>query len=690
MKGRQFSVLIGCGVLAVGFGAKACEGAGSAHPSPGEGTTMTLPKIGRVPTLKRPIRIPKRVPLERAEPVVALAGETSTWRLRFRLSDDVAAGEVLKLQLHGWRNNKGAFKRPQVKDPAAKGYVTARLDDGKPLSLSVDKRESPGTFIVSVPKAGLAAGTTIYVTLGDTSRGGAGIEAPNVRMFNKFVVLYCPARGAKPKMGKGHGRGVWGETTEHQIVGACVMHILGGKLDHLRAYVPSQCKIGERIEILVRPDDAFSNLSHEAVEEVDVLLGDRRLKATVKRVEGSTCARVGVTVPAEGVHRFKIVDRRTGKQCLTNPTICRTAPAEDNVYWGMIHGHTELSDGWGTIDNYFRQMRDEAALDFAASSDHDHTWETPDAYWRLICRTVKKWHEPGRFVAFLGYEWAKWRRNGDGDRNVYYLRDDRPLYRSDNGHYPSPPDLFRALADEKAIVIPHHTGCWGNFCDWKDHDPNHERLVEIHQIRGCYECPEDKGNPLLAHEPAKGKGLMTVGFVSNALALGWRVGFTAGGDDHRGTAGTDKPTTWPGGKTFYAGSMGVLAKAKTRQAIWEAMWNRRVVATSGPRMLLRYEINGNPLGSELTASKDRALAKGRRVRVWFHGTAPVKRIDVIRNNETVYTTTQNEFEWEDPAPLDKVLMPAGKFRPGPFCFYYVRAVQTDGQAAWASPTWIDP
>jgi hypothetical protein len=357
----------------------------------------------------------------------------------------------------------------------------------------------------------------------------------------------------------------------------------------------------------------------------------------------------------------------------------------------MLHGHTELSDGWGKIDNHFRQMRDEAAIDFTASSDHDHAYETPDAYWDVIRDAVKRWNEPGRFVVFLGYEWAKWRRDGDGDRNVYYLEDDQPLFRSEAEDYPHPPDLYKALQKRPAIVIPHHPGGDGNHCDYKDYDPHHERLIEIHQIRGCYECSAEDGNPLIARPDRKGGALVADGFVQRALALGWRAGFAAGGDDHRGTAGTDKPArVRSDGAIIYAGSMAVLAKSNTRESIWDALWRRRVVATSGPRILLDVTLNGHPIGSELKASKEPELTKRRTIKVTLHGMAPVARIDVIRNNEVVYTTKASTFIWEDTTPLAEALLPAAKHCPHPFCFYYVRAVQTDQQAAWASPIWIDP
>jgi len=653
------------------------------------GASAEQQPVGKLPAFERPIRIPKQVPLERAKPPFARAGETSSWRVSLKLARAVRPGQPLRLELWGGRNNKGGFRPAQVTKPSADGYVTARTADGRPLLLKpveAKGRSAGGTFAVSVPKTGLAAGAIVQVILGDTSKGGRGIQASSTRMLNKFIVLYCPPAGEAPKRGGAR----WGPAAQRQIVAACLIHILGDTLDHLRAYVPSQCKPGDDVDILVRPEDKHSNLSHQTLEGLDVFLGQRRLEATVQPVEDSTCVRARVKLPSEGVHRFRVVERRTGKTCLTNPIACRADTPEYNVYWGMLHGHTEMSDGWGTIDYYFRQMRDEAGLDFAASSDHDHLWETPDAYWKIITQTVKRYHAPGRFVTILGYEWAKWRRNGDGDRNVYYLEDDQPLYRSDEGHSPRPPDLFCALGDKKAIVIPHHPGGDGNHCDYKDHDPTHERLVEIHQVRGCYECSVDDGNPLIARADTPNGKLVAEGFVQRALALGWRIGFTAGGDDHRGTAGTDKPVRLQDGTPIYAGSMCVLAKGKTRPAIYDALWHRRVVATSGPRVLLQFDVDGHRIGSEVKASAHPELARRRTVHVAFHGTAPVRRIDVIRNNKVVFTTKTGAFAWTDETPLAEAAMPAAKFCPHPFCFYYVRVVQTDGQAAWASPIWIDP
>ncbi|MFO7897623.1 MAG: DUF3604 domain-containing protein [Planctomycetota bacterium] len=649
-----------------------------------------------VPHRTRPVRIPDDIPLEHPQPETAIAGERSTWRLPFRLARDLPAGTPLRLQVWGGRNNKGVFPDLQTDDPGAGGYVTAAMPGGSPIALR--PADVDGSFELTVPEPGLAEGDVLTVTLGDRSAGGPGARAFDVRTLDKFFLLYVAADGraelpawavagsGTPEKARTDPGAHWSDENQAFIVAACTMHILGARPTQLRAYAPSQVRPGESFAIVVRPEDDRANLAHEPPGELAVSLDGEPLAAQREPVPNSTCARLTVALPVEGVHRLTVTDVTRRIETVTNPIVCRRDGGR-SVRWGCIHGHTELSDGQGSIDNYFRQMRDEAGLDFGAPGDHDHHWETPDRLWQITCAAVERWNEPGRFVAILGYEWAKWRRNGDGDRNVYYLEDRRPMFRSGDDDFPHPPDLFEALDGETALVIPHHTGHAGNFCDWKDHDPAHERLVEIFQVRGSYERPDDNPVPERGREPVK-----ECGYVSRALSLGWRVGFTAGGDDHVGHAGTEFPIG-QGETTYKAGLMAVLADELTRGSIWDALWNRRVVATTGPRILLDYELNGRPLGSELRLTERPDLAARRELRVVFHGTAPAARIDVIRNNEIVHTVRPDaldcELKWSDECPIDRALLPPATFCPNRFCFYYVRAIQADGEVAWASPVWID-
>lgn len=655
--------------------------------TPLTGAAMLPPSASTVPPWRRPIRIPEEIPLTHAEPPLAIAGGFSTWRVPFELGKDVPPGSVLKLQLWGGRNNKGTFPGAQVTRPQADGYVSAEADDGSRLSLQPAKQV--GTFVLALPKEGFKKGRKVTVVLGDRSGGGKGIRVCNDHVFNKFFVLYSvTAEQAEPKFLQWAGGDVWAKGTDHRIVAVCTLHILGGGTEHLRAYVPAVAKPGHALVVLVRPEDKFGNLSSRELGAITLSLDGKTLPAQVEKVPGSTCLRATVSLPAAGICRLAVRDADSGLQAVSNPTRC--SETNNPVCWGMIHGHTELSDGTGCIDDYFHQLKEEVLLDFAASADHDHLFETSDEFWAVTRQAVKRWNRPPAFTAFLGYEWAKWRKNGDGDRNVYYLDDDRPMYRSDEGEYPSPPKLFEALrkASEKALVIVHHPAHGGNFCDWKDYSPEHERLVEIFQTRGSFECSPEDGNTV--PEKAGNVRPFVTGYVRNALALGWRVGFSAGGDDHSGHWGTEFRFG-----PYKQGMMSVEAGERTRFAIFEAMRNRRTVATTGARMLLTYKLNGSPLGSELSLKEAPAMSAARTLVVEFHGTAPVSQVDIIRNNKVVHSQPGNgqmdlSVTWQDAEPIETTWMPAAKFCAHPFTFYYVRVTQADGEVAWASPVWIDP
>ena len=611
-----------------------------------------------MPKWSRPIRIPVAIEITHADPPFAIAGDTSSWRIPFRLSKGVPPDAALRLQLYGGRNNKGKFADAQCENPHAEGYIAAELEDGTPVRIR--PTEQPGTCAVGPPDGGLKKGDMLTVVLGDQTNGG-GVRACRAHTFNKFFLLYSiPANEVDAKLWQGgHGQ-VWAPETWDWIIGACTMHILGGEIDHIRAYVPATTRPRRSFNVLVRPEDKYGNLSHQEIGAVALSVDGRPLEAEVENVPDSTCLRANISLSAEGICRVQVREVNSGLEAEANPTVC--AESGQGVYWGMIHGHTEMSDGTGTLDQYFRQLKDEVMLNFGAAGDHDHLWETPGQFWETTCESVKRWHEPYEFVTFLGYEWAKWRRNGDGDRNVYYLKDDQPLYRSDDGEYPSPPDLFRILKanEAKAIVIPHHTGHAGNFCDWKDHSPEYERLVELFQQRGSYECSVEDGNPV----PEKETGVAPFrgGYVRKALALGWRVGFTAGGDDHDGHWGTE----FRFDIGYKQGLMSVEAPELTREAIFAAMYNRRVTATTGPRMLLTYQLNARPMGSELSLKTVPELASTRNLAVQFHGTAATDRIDIIRNNSVVHSVSGTgskdlSVSWEDNDPIDNIWLPAARF-----------------------------
>jgi hypothetical protein len=63
------------------------------------------------------------------------------------------------------------------------------------------------------------------------------------------------------------------------------------------------------------------------------------------------------------------------------------------------------------------------------------------------------------------------------------------------------------------------------------------------------------------------------------------------------------------------------------------------------------------------------------------GTAPIARLEIVKNNRDVHAVTSDKPEvrlrWTDPAGAEQ-----------PTDFYYLRATQADDEMAWSSPVWI--
>ena len=638
--------------------------------------------------IQRPLRIPDNIQVGVAEPPIAKAGEKGSWVLNFILAEAIAGNRKIFLYVHGGRNNHGDWENIQTDNPLKEGYVSLKKESGEKLKpLGIGEKE--GILIFAVPDEGLKKGTRLIAKLGSQF----GTIAPIISLPNKFFLLLTEV--PLTTISEGKKKIVLLGSILQKIVGVCLMRITGNDVKRIRAYAKSQAVAGKEISLFIRPEDEYGNTASTESGSLSVKINGQEVKTECVSMGNSTCCILsGITLSKEGIYRLEVEDTSNGLRTFANPIQCREQSVSAGILWGMIHGHTEISDGAGSLDNYFTYMRDECGLDFGATGDHDHLWETSDDMWRLTQEKVSEYNSPGRFTVFLGYEWAKWKRNGNGDRNVYYLYDKRPLFRSDERCYPNPGNLFEVLKDETALIIPHHTAYVGNHCDWKDHDMEKERLVEIYSSWGNSERSVHEGNPFPVRPLEIDKsdsGEMPAGFVQRALELGWRVGFTAGGDNHSGHPGDERihgRSPWG----YKAGLTAVYAKDNTRESIWEAMWNRRCYGTTGARIIVDFSLNNHPMGSEININEHTELASVRKLSISVHGTEHIKSVEIVRNNKDVYVYKQDSpdvcFDWEDKEALVDINYPPSLYCSGPFSFYYVRITQSDGEMAWTSPIWI--
>lgn len=370
-----------------------------------------------------------------------------------------------------------------------------------------------------------------------------------------------------------------------------------------------------------------------------------------------------VTVPANQVSR---ITASCGEmKAISNPILPRK-PEEPGIYFGDIHSHCEISaDAVGDPDLAYEYARRFFGMDFAGLSDHSPRGK----HWQRNTGVTNRHNADGQFVTFLGFEWSDGRR---GHRNAYYRGDSGPEQPND---LPDNMESWWARYDEtgdRVLTVPHHPNTdsgvrldngelvWGPV-DWSAINHKYQRIVEICQLRGAFEVPGPDPE-LRAKRPDAGASVQT------ALAKGHRLGFIGSTDTHSGRPGNGDARA------------AIVSAEFTRAGLWDAMHDRSCYATTGPHMLIFFRVNGRPMGSEIALD----AADTPRIIDWrVVGTGPVKRVDLVRNNEVVQS-------WQGGSADDL----SGEFTRAEALtgteWWYLRVIQEDTHLGWSSPVWVDP
>ena len=346
---------------------------------------------------------------------------------------------------------------------------------------------------------------------------------------------------------------------------------------------------------------------------------------------------------------------------------------EKRIVRGDFHRHTELSTdlgGWrdGSLHDFYRYVLDAAALDFGAVTDH-FAGGHYEYWWWLSEKSCDLYQMPGSFTTFYAYERSA--RFPHGHRNIIHTRRGVPVLRyftevafegpGLGGGSLTEDDtklLYESLRRTGGISIPHTSTSDGMGTDWRDNDPDLEPVVEIFQ--GIRVSSEHAGAPRAARsaDDRPEGGYQEAGFVWNAYAKGYRLG-TIASSDH------------VSGHISYAM---VYTEQPTREAIFKAIQQRHTYGATD-NIILDYRMGENFMGEEFSTAQLPPL----EIRVV--GTRPVSQVDIIKNQQIIYTTHPNErdvaltYVDQDPTPGSS--------------YYYVRILQDDRQIAWSSPIWVN-
>ncbi len=627
-------------------------------------------------------------------PAHAIAGETNTWRLRFQVgAGGIQPGGGIKAQLpDSWHMGERMTAKPvHSTDPGAANFVAGScsdpssqlrvfVEDGQTESTKfnragIDGRSGRYVYAVAAVVEGepVGAGETIELVFGERSGGSPGFAASRWCDGPEEVVVAVDAAGS----------GAY--TLVQDLPTIEIRHDAPAEIV---LTAPSSLRAGSDASLHLVVLDVHGNRC-TGFEGVVALSAPSSVSLPASVEFGPDHAGVRrVPLRAEQPGIIRISASHEGRLGATsNPIECTSEGTEYRLFWAELHSHGHRSfDAVGRCN--FDYAREVSALDVFALTDHCEGWA--EDTWDWLRGEVENRYEPGSFTTILAYEATF--RSPYGHHNVYFRGLDGVVHGADQGTLL---ELFEALEGQEALVVPHHTGvCWGGSSgsvsssggralppvggapnpDWDHHDPRLRRLIEIYSGHGLSER-YDPEHPLSYENARYDLASSTDGphYAWDAWGRGHVLGVLGSSDNHNGQPGRGE-----------LGLTGIWATELTREAIYDALRERRTVATTGARIVLDFSVDGAPMGSTTHADGP------PKVRVSAHGTDAIESVEILAcattdgTMETVATWTPGtadfEIEWTAETPtVDSI--------------YYARVTQQETyrgrpRMAWSSPVWV--
>lgn len=605
-----------------------------------------------------------RAVIDPPEPVTV--GQPGRWRLIFTVGPHgIAEGGSLRF------TPPNGFPAPQFEDLAGPGCCAFTCSrEGARLFPSLWEPELGLTFLPSsltltVAGTALQEGDRIEIDYGWTPSGIPGAQAQRLAMpvFFHFTV------------------DVDGNQNWELLPDPPGLNVLPDLPVKLVATAPAQVGAGRPFALRLVLRDMFENVAPDyrgairfSVKGVGAIIPDA---FEMTEADGGIALVENFRLVTFGVYRIEI--EADGLPTTRTPPIrVEGSDSERRLLFGDPHCMSGLCVGEypagldvrGIVDYVHTYARDAAGVDFGACTSLGFRMD--DEEWRCVCEGAREFTEPGRYVALPAYEWFGMRERQDGNKNVYFLEDENPpKYHSRDPESDMPEKLWAKLEGKEgcALTIPHHSTSAIIGTRWEHHDPRFQRLVEIYSIWGNSEaegCERPLVNPSNYREQS----------VEVGLEKGYRLGFIAGSDTHTSQPGYSNRLRLKNG--WHGGYACVWAERFDREGIFKALWERRCYGTTGARIILEFELNGAPMGSELS------MVENEFRELWIHveGTEKVDHVAIIKNGRLAQRIegSDESFDgrWTDTAGAERDTD-----------YYYVRVRQVDGELAWSSPIWVE-
>jgi len=178
-------------------------------------------------------------------------------------------------------------------------------------------------------------------------------------------------------------------------------------------------------------------------------------------------------------------------------------------------------------------------------------------------------------------------------------------------------------------------------------------------------------------------------FIADALKRGYKLGFTAGGDDHFGIYPSGSID--PDNGIYPPGIMAIWAKDLSKQSLWEALNNRSCYGTTGPRVIVEFHLNKHFMGEIIDLNEETELNEARILAIDIISPVMIERIELVRNNIVIKNIVVNsknaEITHMDTDDFESIALEHST-KEEMFVYYYPRIFLADNNMAWSSPIWI--
>ena len=322
-----------------------------------------------------------------------------------------------------------------------------------------------------------------------------------------------------------------------------------------------------------------------------------------------------------------------------------------NVYYGQLHGHTNLSDGSGTPSQAYAYARDTAKLDFFGIADHcSYPYDSmmTVAEYQAMQTTANSYHQDGTFATFWGFEWTSDDTSWGGPSTLL-----------GKGHLTiiNSPDFCRAT-DEASNDLNELV----NWMSTRD-------VAAFFNHPGEYGTTFDNFN-FNSSDKIVGMEMWnrntdyygTGSWYHDALNKGWYIGAEGSGDNHSADWGTQNE--W---------RMAILAANLTRATLFDAMKARRFFSSRDKNLALSFKCNGAEMGSKIPAG-----AVNIQIEATDGDNESFTRVELMKNGTIVNTWTPNNTH---PLVTTSTTGAAGDY-------FYAKVFQGASWTAISSPVFI--